>query len=95
MAVIPVKGRVLKFVAWIDHPDGDEHPPHVTVRADSKLIYDGPIKRTQPLSIDIPAAPDKTHMVIETSIDRLYRPSDHGSRDRRELGLSVRDFVWQ
>lgn len=95
VAVIPVKGRVLKFVAWIDHPDGDEHPPHVTVRADSNVIYDGPIKRTQPLSLDIPAAPAKTHLLLEVSIDRLYRPSDHGRRDRRELGLSVRDFVWQ
>ena len=23
VAVIPAKGKVLKFVAWIDHPDGD------------------------------------------------------------------------
>jgi hypothetical protein len=95
VAVIPVKGTVLKFAAWIEHPDGDERPPHVTVSADSNLLYEGPIRRTQPLFIDIPAAPGSTHMVIETTIDRLYQPSDHGSRDRRELGLSVRDFVWQ
>ena len=28
LAVIPVKGKVLKFVAWIDHPDSDVKPVH-------------------------------------------------------------------
>ena len=95
LVVIPVKGKMLKFVAWIDHPDGDENPPHVTVRADSRIVHDGPLKRSAPLFIDIPATPGKTHMVIETSIDRTYRPAEHGSRDRRDLGLSIRDFVWE
>ena len=95
LVVIPVKGKTLKFVAWIDHPEGDENPPHVTVRADSRVVYDGPLKRSAPLFVDIPAMPGKTHMVIETSIDRTYRPAEQGSRDRRDLGLSIRDFVWQ
>lgn len=94
LVVIPVKGKVLKFVAWIDHPDGDENPPHVTVRADARVIHDGPLKRSAPLLVDIPATPGHSHMVIETSIDRLYYPSEQGSRDRRGLGLSIRDFVW-
>jgi hypothetical protein len=95
LVVIPVKGKVLKFVAWIDHPDGDTNPPHVTVRADSNVIYDGPLKRSAPLFIDIPATPGTTYMVLETSIDRVYRPIDHGGTDRRRLGLSIRDFVWE
>ena len=95
LVVIPVKGKTLKFVAWIDHPDGDENPPHVTVRADSRIVHDGPLKRSAPLFIDIPATPGKTHMAIETSIDRTYRPAEQGSRDRRDLGLSIRDFVWE
>jgi hypothetical protein len=95
LVVIPVKGKVLKFVAWIDHPDGDENPPHVTVRADSRVIYDGPMKRSAPLFTDIPATPGKTHIVLETSVDREYRPIDHGGTDRRRLGLSIRDFVWE
>ena len=94
LVVVPVKGKVLKFVAWIDHPDGDENPPHVVVRADSRIVHDGPLKRSAPLFIDIPATPGKTHMVIETSIDRTYRPAEQGSRDRRDLGLSISDFVW-
>jgi hypothetical protein len=95
LAVIPVKGKVLKFVAWLDHPDADTKPVHVQVWADSKLVYEGDRGRT-PLFLDIPATPGRTHMVLETKIDRTFRPSDAGnSRDRRELGLSIRDWVWE
>lgn len=95
LAVVPVKGRVLKFVAWIDHPDADVKPVHTRVWADSMLVYEGDLRRT-PLFLDIPAKPGQKYMVIETSIDRLFRPSDAGnSRDTRELGLSIRDWVWE
>ena len=94
LAVIPVKGGVLKFVAWIDHPDADVNPVHARVWADSELLYEGDLKRS-PLFLDIPAMPGKKYMVLETSIDRLWRPSDSGGRDRRELGLSIRDWVWE
>ena len=95
LAVIPVKGKTLKFVAWIDHPDGDTNPPHVTVRADGRVVFDGPLTRSAPLFVDVPATPGKAHMIIETTIDRLYRPAEQGSRDRRALGLSIRDWVWE
>ena len=94
LAVIPVKGRVLKFAGWIDHPDADVKPVHVKVWADSALIYQGELRRT-PLFLDIPATPGKKYLVLETSIDRLWRPSDAGGRDTRELGLSIRDWVWE
>ena len=96
LAVIPVKGKVLKFVAWNDHPDSDVRPVHTRVWADAKLVYEGDLKR-EPLFLDIPATPGKTHMRIETAIDRTWRPSDSrpGSRDSRDLGLSIRDWVWQ
>ena len=94
LAVIPVKGKVLKFVAWIDHPDSDLRPVHTRVWADSNLIYEGDLRRT-PLMMDIPATPGRSHMVLETSIDRTWRPSDSGSRDTRELGLSIRDWRWE
>lgn len=94
LAVIPVKGKVLKFVAWVDHPDADVKPVHTQVWADSVLVYEGDLKRS-PLFLDIPATPGKTHLVIETSIDRVFKPSDSGKRDSRELGLSIRDWVWE
>jgi len=95
VAVIKVKGKTLKFVAWVDHPDADVKPVHTRVWADSKLVYEGDLKRT-PLFLDIPATPGKTHMVIETAIDRTFNPSQTGnSRDNRDLGLSIRDWVWE
>jgi hypothetical protein len=94
LAVIQVKGKVLKFVAWLDHPDSDQRPVHTRVWADSKLVFEGDLRRA-PLMLDIPATPGKTHMLLETEIDRTWRPSDSGSRDTRDLGLSIRDWVWQ
>lgn len=95
LAMIPVQGKMLKFVAWIDHPDSDQNPVHTRIWADSVLIYEGDLKRS-PLFLDIPATPGKTHLLLETSIDRVWRPIDAGvSRDRRELGLSIRDWVWE
>lgn len=94
LAVIPVKGKVLKFVAWVDHPDADTKPVHTKVWADSKLVYEGDLRRT-PLFLDIPATPGKSHMVLETSIDRTWRPRDYGRTDSRTLGLSIRDWVWE
>jgi hypothetical protein len=95
LAVVPVSGKVLKLVAWIDHPDGDDRPVHVKVWADSRLVFDGEIRRSAPLSMDIPATPGRTHMILETEIDRLWAPRDYGMRDRRALGLSIRDWVWE
>ena len=95
LSVIPVKGKVLKFVAWIDHPDGDERPVHVTVWADSRVVYDDDLKRSAAIFLDIPAPVSDTHMTVKTEISRTWRPKDFGRNDPRELGLSVRDWTWQ
>jgi len=95
LSVIPVKGNVLKLVAWVDHPDADERPVHVRIWIDSVLVHEGDLKRSASIAIDVPAAPGKTHMVVETEISRTWRPTDFGRDDRRVLGLSVRDWVWE
>jgi hypothetical protein len=95
LAVVPVSGKVLKFVAWIDHPDGDERPVKTKVWADGALVFDGEIKRSAPLFLDIPATPGRSHLILETEIDRLWAPRDYGQRDPRALGLSIRDWVWE
>jgi hypothetical protein len=95
LAMVPVKGKVLKFVAWIDHPDGDERPVKTKVWADGTPVFDGEIKRSAPLFMDIPATPGRSHMIVETEIDRLWAPRDYGQRDLRALGLSIRDWVWE
>ena len=95
LAVVPVNGKVLKFVAWIDHPDGDERPVKTKVWADGTLVFNGEIKRSAPLLLDIPATPGRSHLILETEIDRLWAPRDYGQRDPRALGLSIRDWVWE
>lgn len=96
MSVVPVRGKVLKFVAWIDHPDGNERPVRVRVWVDSRVVFDGDLKRPpEAIRLDIPAPAGQTHVVVETEVSRLWRPSDFGERDRRELGLSIRDWTWE
>lgn len=95
MSVVPVRGKVLKFVAWIDHPDGDERPVHVRVWVDKKIVYDDELKRSASIVRDIPAPLGQTHIVVETEISRMWRPRDFGRNDPRELGLSIRDWTWE
>ena len=95
LSVVPVKGKVLKFVAWIDHPDGDERPVHVRVWVDGKIVYDDELKRSASIVRDIPAPPGQSHIVVETEISRMWRPRDYGRNDSRELGLSIRDWTWE
>ena len=94
LSTIRVQGRVLKFVGWIDHPDADEKPVHVRVVADGKPVFDGDLKRSAAIRIDIPAAPGARFMVIETDISRVWRPVDFGRSDRRVLGLAIQDWRW-
>jgi O-antigen ligase len=95
LAVVPINGKVMKLVAWIDHPDGDERPVKAKVWADGTLVFDGEIRRSAPLFLDIPATPGRSHLILETEIDRLWAPRDYGQRDPRALGLSIRDWVWE
>ncbi len=94
LSVIPVRGKVLKFVGWIDHPDGDENPVHVRVWADEKLVYDDDLKRSAAIFLDIAATSGKTHMVIETEVSRTWDPRAFGRNDTRVRAFSVRDWVW-
>ena len=95
VSVIPVKGKVLKFVGWIDHPDADERPVHVRVWADSRIVYDDDLKRSAAIFLDIPVSAGQSHLVVETEISRMWRPRDFGRDDPRELGLSIRDWIWE
>lgn len=95
LSMVPVKGKVLKFVAWVDHPDADERPVHTRVWVDRRLVYDDGLKRSAAIFLDLTPAPGQTHMMIETEISRMWNPTDFGRRDRRILGLSVRDWTWE
>ncbi|MGH9386017.1 MAG: O-antigen ligase family protein [Vicinamibacterales bacterium] len=93
LAVIPVQGRVLKFVCWNDHPDAD--PLAVKIWADSKLVLSTELRKGESAAIDIPAATGERRMIIETWVSRTFQPSDYGSADTRELGLAMADWLWE
>jgi len=95
LSQVPVRGRVLKFVGWIDHPDADEHPVQVRVWADSRKVYDGDLKRSAAIMLDIAPTPGRPFITIETEISRQWRPRDFGRDDPRVLGLSIRDWLWE
>lgn len=95
LSTIPVQGRVLKFVAWAEHPDANERPIHLRVVADGTQVFEGELRRQSAIRLDIPAAPGAKTLVLETFIDRTFRPSDYGSRDRRDLGLAILDWRWE
>lgn len=95
LSTIPVEGKVLKFVAWVEHPDADQRPVHLKVVADGRRVFEGDLKRASAIYVDIPATPGARNLVLETFIDRTFRPSDYGSRDRRDLGLAIQDWRWE
>ena len=72
-------------------------PFGVHIWADSTLVYEGELRRGIPVTLDITPRPGAKFVVIETEIDRTFHPKDFNpmSRDTRELGLSVRDWVWE
>ena len=95
LAVIPVKGKVLKFVAWIDHPDADVKPVHAQVWADSKLVYEGDLqaraadpRHSGDAGQDVHAPRDVDRS--DVAPERFRQP-----RSAASSGLSIRDWVWE
>ena len=93
VAVIPVHGRVLKFVCWNDHPE--ETPLHVRAWAGSTLVVDARLRRGESTAADVPAPTGESRIVIRTWVDRTFSPSNFGVNDTRELGLAMSDWQWE
>ena len=93
LAVIPVEGRVLKFVCWIDHPDTE--PVTVKVWADSKLVLSTELRKGENAAIDIPAPAGERRMIIETSVSRTSGRPTTARTTRAELGLAMADWRWE
>lgn len=93
-AVIPVEGRVLRFEAWVDHPDADAQPVTVRVWADDRLVATESRRRGERVQADIPAVSGRPRMIIRTEVDRAWRPVEHAGTDPRELGIAIADWNW-
>lgn len=80
----------LRLEGWVDHPDADERPVRVWIWANGLLVADARLRRGDRVRVDVPAPPGGGRIVVRTRVDRTWRPSDHGSPDRRDLGLALK-----
>ncbi|MDP1571700.1 MAG: O-antigen ligase family protein [Vicinamibacterales bacterium] len=94
LMVVPVAGSVLRFEAWIDHPDADAHPVAVRVWAGDALVASATLRRGERVTADIRAPAGRSRIILRTEVDRAWRPMDHGGTDPRELGLAIADWHW-
>jgi len=89
-----VAGSVLRFEAWIDHPDADAQPVAVRVWAGDALAASATLRRGERVTADIRAPAGRARIILRTEVDRAWRPVDHGGTDPRELGLAIADWNW-
>ena len=82
----------LKLTAWVTHPDAAERPVAIRVRVDGRLVIDAARRDAERVTGWIAVPPGRSRAVVRTSVDRTWRPSEHGGTDTRELGLAI---AWQ
>ena len=91
---------LVRLTYWVHHPDVAAHPVHVQIRDQSRTLVDEWLHDTAPhtvyVRIDGWAEPrgegwhlGADRLMLETWVDRTWRPSDRGATDTRELGLGV------
>ncbi len=89
VAVVRAPTRHIELMISVNHPDLAAHPVHARVWCDGALVIDTALSdsRVAAKRVDIPD--DARAVMIETRVDHAERPSDHGGRDTRDLGLMV------
>ena len=90
LAVVPLTDRWIEVTAWTHHPDVRERPVDLTVWVDGAPLIESRRDGGEPISATVRIPDGQRRVVIETEVDRTWRPSDHGEADTRELGPGVR-----
>ena len=91
--VITCPSPAIKLTIAVHHADADLHPVHVRVRLDGREVIDSRLHSSFPVVREMDVTRG-SRVLLETSVDRVFRPSDAGLADHRELGLLVKwDFV--
>jgi len=94
VAVIPVRGRTLKLDAWTNDPEISQQPVEFKVWIDSTLVVDTRLRDGSHVTTFVPMPSGDQRVVVRTWVSRTWRPSDHGSADKRELGVAVADWTF-
>ena len=90
LAVVPLTDRWIEVTAWTHHPDVQERPVNLKVWIDGEPLIDSLRESGEPISSAVRIPEGRLRVVIETAVDRTWRPSDRGGADTRELGPGVR-----
>jgi len=95
VVVVPVTGHATYFpvTIWVHHPDAAEHPVHARVWVAGHLVLDQALANSLPVTRYIALDPKTRGVLLETSVDRTWRPASQGGHDDRDLGLALAD--WQ
>lgn len=90
LAVVPLTDRWIEVTAWTHHPDLSERPVDLKVWIDGTPLIDSRRTGGEPITAAVRIPEGQARVLIETEVDRTWRPSDHGESDTRELGPGVR-----
>ncbi|MDA1092180.1 MAG: hypothetical protein O3A25_02740 [Acidobacteria bacterium] len=90
LAVVPVGDRWIEVTAWTQHPDQGERPVDLTVWIDGTPLIESRREDGEPITASVRIPEGRLRVVIETEVERTWRPSDRGEADTRELGPGVR-----
>ena len=90
LAVVPVQDRWIELSAWTHHPDVREDPVELKVWLDGTLLLDTQREGGEPITRAMPVPEGQQRVLIETWVNRTWRPIDYGKEDTRELGAGVR-----
>jgi hypothetical protein len=84
----------LTLTFWVSHPDVATRPVRVQIWRGRTLVIDEELRDSTPVTRYLHVRADQVAVMIETSVDRTWRPSEHGSSDTRALGLGMADWTF-
>ena len=90
LAVLPVRDPWIELSAWTHHPDLQEDPVELKVWLDGELLVDSVRADGEPITRAVRIPDRQRRVLVETWVNRTWRPSDYGEADTRELGPGVR-----
>jgi hypothetical protein len=93
-AVIPAAKPWLKLTVLVNHADLAARPVQAKVWRDGALVLDRQLTQTAPVTEYLRMREGDARVALDFWSSRVFRPSDVGLDDSRELGLQVSwDFV--
>lgn len=90
----PRRDSYVPLTFWAHHPDLREHPVHVRIWIRGHLDVDMMLADSRPVTRYIRVRADERAVMLETWVDRTWRPSDSGERDARSLGIALADWAF-